>query len=88
MKYVIGSKSIHDGVKIVFPNSIPLLNPKQTNKCKVPQNQERQQHQQEDPGQRPGLHNQIKAKIMEKVNMGPHGGNGNHKEHLQIHKLL
>jgi hypothetical protein len=28
MKYVIGSKNTHDGVKIVFPNSISPLNPK------------------------------------------------------------
>ena len=28
MKYVIGSHRTHDGVKIIFPNSIPLLNPK------------------------------------------------------------
>jgi hypothetical protein len=28
MKYVIGSQKTHDGVKIIFPNSIPLLNPK------------------------------------------------------------
>jgi hypothetical protein len=28
MKYVIGSQKTHDGVKIIFPNFISLLNPK------------------------------------------------------------
>ena len=28
LRYVIGHRQIYDGVKIIFPNSIPLLNPK------------------------------------------------------------
>ena len=31
MRYVIGRQKTLDGVKIIFPNSIPLLNPKPPN---------------------------------------------------------